>query len=309
MPSTPRTSPPPTTPRSPSRRQPDKPRSSPSCAPNSTPAPPPRRLPRPAAAAPTRRRRPRPRGIPRRRHRVPHRSRAGPGSVHLTGATLTRPERHPRLQPSTAEYTPAVGSWVQPTSAVIRHAARGSPYRRAAVDRAEVIHELAPDSAAARSHARGDPGGGPARPRGSPRDGRRGRHGRGRRIEAHVAAYRWLLGDTDVAPVTGRRVPALTARDLAIEQDPGRDHAERNTHRVQRPGAALPGGRLRRHLLGARPVPTTPRRATEPRGPDLASARQRCAEAAGFVDGLTWYTRHRPPDLHPWARQPLCSQW
>jgi hypothetical protein len=50
-----------------------------------------------------------------------------------------------------------------------------------------------------------------------------------RRIEAHVAAYRWLLGETDIAPVTGRRVPVHSARDLAIEQDPGRDHAERNT--------------------------------------------------------------------------------
>ena len=47
-----------------------------------------------------------------------------------------------------------------------------------------------------------------------------------RRIEAHVATYRWLLGDIDVAPYTGRRVPALTARDLAIEQDAGRDLAE-----------------------------------------------------------------------------------
>ena len=65
-----------------------------------------------------------------------------------------------------------------------------------------------------------------------------------RRIEAHVAAYMWLLGDADVAPVTSRRVPVLTARDLAIEQDEGRDHAEQNIHRTT-PGAALPGGRLR----------------------------------------------------------------
>ena len=61
-----------------------------------------------------------------------------------------------------------------------------------------------------------------------------------RRIEAHLAAYRWLLGDTDVAPVTGRRVPALTARDLAIEQDPGRDHAEQNTHRYNDPERLYP---------------------------------------------------------------------
>ena len=51
-----------------------------------------------------------------------------------------------------------------------------------------------------------------------------------RRIDAHAAAYRWLLGDTDVAPVTGRRVQAATRRDLALEQAPGRDHAEQNTH-------------------------------------------------------------------------------
>ena len=50
-----------------------------------------------------------------------------------------------------------------------------------------------------------------------------------RRIDAHITAYRWLLGDTDIAPVTGRQVPARTARDLAIEQAPGRDHAEQNT--------------------------------------------------------------------------------
>jgi hypothetical protein len=50
-----------------------------------------------------------------------------------------------------------------------------------------------------------------------------------RRIEAHIAAYRWLLGESDVAPATGRRVAALTTQDLAIEQDEGRDHAEQNT--------------------------------------------------------------------------------
>ena len=61
-----------------------------------------------------------------------------------------------------------------------------------------------------------------------------------RRIEAHLAAYRWLLGETDVAPVTGRRVPALTVRDLAIEQDSGRDHAEQNTHRYNDPERLYP---------------------------------------------------------------------
>jgi hypothetical protein len=50
-----------------------------------------------------------------------------------------------------------------------------------------------------------------------------------RRIDAHTTAYRWLLGDTDIAPVTGRQVPAGTRRDLALEQAPGRDHAEQNT--------------------------------------------------------------------------------
>ena len=57
---------------------------------------------------------------------------------------------------------------------------------------------------------------------------------------AHVAAYRWLLGETDVAPVTGRRVPACTAGDLAIEQAPGRDHAEQNTHAYNDPGRLYP---------------------------------------------------------------------
>jgi hypothetical protein len=56
-----------------------------------------------------------------------------------------------------------------------------------------------------------------------------------RQIEAHVAAYHWLLGDTDVAPVTGRRVQACTAGDLAAEQAPGRDHAEQNTHAYNDP--------------------------------------------------------------------------
>jgi hypothetical protein len=61
-----------------------------------------------------------------------------------------------------------------------------------------------------------------------------------RRIEAHVTAYRWLLGDTDVAPITGRRVPALTARDLSLEQAPGRDHAEQNTHPYNDPERLYP---------------------------------------------------------------------
>ena len=43
-----------------------------------------------------------------------------------------------------------------------------------------------------------------------------------------------------MAPVTGRRVPALTARDLAIEQDPGRDHAEQNTHPYNHPERLYP---------------------------------------------------------------------
>ena len=50
-----------------------------------------------------------------------------------------------------------------------------------------------------------------------------------RRIDIHVATYHWLLGDTDVAPYTGRRVPVLTTSDLAFEQSTGRDHAEQNT--------------------------------------------------------------------------------
>jgi hypothetical protein len=55
------------------------------------------------------------------------------------------------------------------------------------------------------------------------------------RITWHVAAYQWLLGETDVAPYTGRRVAAATIRDLAIEQSLGRDHAEQNTHRYNDP--------------------------------------------------------------------------
>ena len=43
------------------------------------------------------------------------------------------------------------------------------------------------------------------------------------------------LGDTDVAPYTGRRVPVLTTSDLAIEQSTGRDHAQQNTHRYDDP--------------------------------------------------------------------------
>jgi len=61
-----------------------------------------------------------------------------------------------------------------------------------------------------------------------------------RRIEAHVAPYRWLLGDTEVPPVTGRRVPALTVRDLSLEQAPGRDHAEQNTRPYNDPERLYP---------------------------------------------------------------------
>lgn len=60
------------------------------------------------------------------------------------------------------------------------------------------------------------------------------------RIRTHVVTYRWLLGDTDVAPYTGRRVPVLTDRDLAIEQSPGRDHAEQNTHAYTDPERLYP---------------------------------------------------------------------
>ena len=56
-----------------------------------------------------------------------------------------------------------------------------------------------------------------------------------RRIDIHVATYHWLVGDTDVAPYTGRRVPVLTTSDLAIEQSTGRDHAQQNTHRYDDP--------------------------------------------------------------------------
>ena len=55
------------------------------------------------------------------------------------------------------------------------------------------------------------------------------------RINIHVATYQWLLGDTEIAPFTGRRVPVLTTSDLAIEQSTGRDHAQQNTHRYDDP--------------------------------------------------------------------------
>jgi hypothetical protein len=60
------------------------------------------------------------------------------------------------------------------------------------------------------------------------------------RVRAHVLTYAWLLGDVDTAPVTGRRLTAFTVRDLAIEQAPGRDHAERNTHRYNDPERVFP---------------------------------------------------------------------
>jgi hypothetical protein len=68
----------------------------------------------------------------------------------------------------------------------------------------------------------------------------RGNVDQARRIEAHVTASRWLLGETDIAPITGRRVPALTARDLSLEQAPGRDHAEQNTHPYNDPERLYP---------------------------------------------------------------------
>jgi hypothetical protein len=61
-----------------------------------------------------------------------------------------------------------------------------------------------------------------------------------RRIDIHVATYYWLLGDTDVAPYTGRRVSALTTSDLALEQSTGRDHAQQNTHRYDDPVRLVP---------------------------------------------------------------------
>jgi hypothetical protein len=61
-----------------------------------------------------------------------------------------------------------------------------------------------------------------------------------RRIDAHVATYRWLLGETDIAPYTGRRVSVLTVRDLAFEQSTGRDHAEQNTHPYNHPERLYP---------------------------------------------------------------------
>lgn len=60
------------------------------------------------------------------------------------------------------------------------------------------------------------------------------------RVRVHLITYEWLLGDTDTAPVTGRRLDTLTRRDLAIEQAPGRDHAERNTHRYNDPERLFP---------------------------------------------------------------------
>ena len=86
-----------------------------------------------------------------------------------------------------------------------------------------------------------------------------------RRIDVHVATYYWLLGDTDVAPYTGRRVPVLTTSDLAFEQSMGRDHAEQKTPTAtttrfassRRPSSTPSAGRVASS--------TTRRRATEPR--------------------------------------------
>jgi hypothetical protein len=88
------------------------------------------------------------------------------------------------------------------------------------------------------------------------------------RIDAHVAAYRWLLGNTDIAPYTGRRVLVLTARDLAFEQSTGRDHAEQNTHAYNDPVRLYPEA-VFDAIAWAPASSTTLRRATEPR--DLTS--------------------------------------
>ena len=74
-----------------------------------------------------------------------------------------------------------------------------------------------------------------------------------RRIDIHVAAYHWLLGDTDVAPYTGRRVPVLDHPATWRSSSPtGR--ARRAEHPpLRRPGVSSRGG-LRRHLLGAWPA-------------------------------------------------------
>ena len=62
-----------------------------------------------------------------------------------------------------------------------------------------------------------------------------------RRIDAHTAAYRWLLGDTDIAPVTGRRVPAGNGGTWRSSRPRARPRRAEHPP-VQRPGAPLPGG-------------------------------------------------------------------
>ena len=74
------------------------------------------------------------------------------------------------------------------------------------------------------------------------------------RIEAHLAAYAWLLGDVDVAPVTRRRVPPVTARDLFLEQAPGPRPRRAEHAPLRRSRAAVPRGRVRRHRVGARRI-------------------------------------------------------
>ena len=132
-------------------------------------------------------------------------------------------------------------------------------YRRGPVDRVEVIRvtqALLTDAAPLLApHARGDPGGDPARARGSPggwsAPATRTRSGASTSTSPPTTG---CSGTPTSRPYTGRRVPVLTTSDLAIEQSTGRDHAEQNTHRYDDPVRLVPGGRLRRHRLGARPA-------------------------------------------------------
>ena len=72
-----------------------------------------------------------------------------------------------------------------------------------------------------------------------------------RRIDVHVATYHWLLGDTDVAPYTGRRVPVLTPATRA-SSSPRAVTTPAEHPPLRRPDASGPGGRF--DAIGARPA-------------------------------------------------------
>ena len=228
-------------PRSLSRTPPARPTSSPRCAPKSTPAAGRARRAAPAAPSPPTSTPPTTSTKPAARTSATPSTLGRARSVHVTASG--------KLGPSTAAARYLSGGDSSITD--VRHGAPEASTVGALAERRwsrccrQPRSRARPMRSGPRSRARPRPAGRRSR---TPRTtglvatlpGLTGTTMQAARIEAHLAAYAWLLGDVDVAPVTRRRVPPVTARDLFLEEAPGRDHAERNTHRYDDPERLFP---------------------------------------------------------------------